>query len=168
MEAEIQSQETENLTLEDSQNSNLTAQSEEQSKEQETIEFLDKDEEKNDNETDTFLSNLILKLESDKIQNLFDSLVSSVVNKQARDTVLHLLFTKGIRVLRESGLLEGSPEKDTSFAIAIGKLPENERQVLFDSVCSSIENHKGRETVLHILFWKASKLVREFQNQKRK
>ncbi|TGM99722.1 hypothetical protein [Leptospira yasudae] len=140
----------------------------EENAETETPEYLKHDKEVNENEQDTFLSNLILKLEDSKVQNLFDSLVSSVVNKQSRDTVLHLLFTKGIRVLRESKLLQITQEEDTSFALLIGSLPESERQVLFDSVCSSIENHKGRETVLHILFWKASRLVREFQNQKRK
>ncbi|EQA55397.1 hypothetical protein [Leptospira kmetyi] len=154
MQTEEQFQENENIENENPECQTDTDQSEKRN---------NKSEEKNDNETDTYLSNLILKLDNDKIQNLFDSLVSSVVNKQSRDTVLHLLFTKGIRVLRESGFLESSSENDTSFALEIGKLPETERQILFDSVCSSIGDHKGRETVLHILFWKASKLVREFQ-----
>ncbi|PJZ51552.1 hypothetical protein CH380_19650 [Leptospira adleri] len=110
---------------------------------------------------DVILANLVLELSETDRQNLFDSLYSSVVNQQSRDTVLHILFWKGFRLLNASGLISGTPESETEFAEKVGKLSSQDRQVLYDSVCSSIENQRGRDTVLHVLFWKACKLIRE-------
>ncbi|RHX83304.1 hypothetical protein DLM78_22400 [Leptospira stimsonii] len=110
---------------------------------------------------DVILANLILELSEQDRQNLFDSLYSSVVNQQSRDTVLYILFWKGFRLLNASSLISGTPESETEFAEKIGNLSSQDRQVLYDSVCSSIENQRGRDTVLHVLFWKACKLIRE-------
>lgn len=115
----------------------------------------------NAEDEDVILANLVLELSEPDRQNLFDSLYSSVVNQQSRDTVLHILFWKGFRLLNASGLISGTPESETEFAEKVGKLSSQDRQVLYDSVCSSIENQRGRDTVLHVLFWKACKLIRE-------
>lgn len=115
----------------------------------------------NAEDEDVILANMVLELSEEDRQNLFDSLSSSVVNQQSRDTVLHILFWKGFRLLNASGLISGPPEIETEFAEKVGKLSSQDRQVLYDSVCSSIENQRGRDTVLHVLFWKACKLIRE-------
>lgn len=112
-------------------------------------------------EEETDLIREILSLDEKQKQTLYDSLHSSVINNQTRDTVLHLIFTKAVRLLRETGKIRAEETNDTEFAKRIGNLSSRDRQVLFDSVCSSVTNQNDKETVLHILFWKASKLLKD-------
>ncbi|EMN89452.1 hypothetical protein LEP1GSC108_0391 [Leptospira weilii str. UI 13098] len=127
----------------------------------EDIERNDLKEMESVEDEDVILANLVLELGPEDRQNLFDSLNSSVVNNQFRDTVLHILFWKGFRLLRIAGLVSGTEDSDTDFAEKIGKLSSQDKQVLYDSVCSSLDNQRSKDTVLHVLFWKACKLIRE-------
>nr|WP_306457459.1 hypothetical protein [Leptospira kmetyi] len=120
-----------------------------------------KQEETNEEKNSYEFSKAVLSLDEKSKQILFDSLCSAITNTNQRDSVLHLVFTKAKKILREKGTLEGSPETDTEFSNRVSNLSPQERQVLYDSVCSAIENQNERDTILHILFWKAEKLIAE-------
>ncbi|TGM06016.1 hypothetical protein EHQ76_06955 [Leptospira barantonii] len=118
-------------------------------------------EETNEEKNSYEFSKAVLSLDEKSKQILFDSLYSAISNTNQRDSVLHLVFTKAKKILRENGTLEGSPETDTEFSNLVSNLSSQVRQVLYDSVCSAIENQNERDTILHILFRKAEKLLAE-------
>ncbi|WP_061218290.1 hypothetical protein [Leptospira weilii] len=101
----------------------------------------------------------ILALDEKAKQTLFDSLISAISNSQNRDTILYLTFAKAYKILRETGIRFGTIETDTEFSNRVQSLSAQDRQVLFDSVISATFNQNSRDTILHILFWKAEKLL---------
>ncbi|WP_061221919.1 hypothetical protein [Leptospira weilii] len=103
----------------------------------------------------------ILALDEKAKQTLFDSLISAISNSQNRDTILYLTFAKAYKILRETGIRFGTIETDTEFSNRVQSLSAQDRQVLFDSVISATFNQNSRDTILHILFWKAEKLLTE-------
>ncbi|EMN89884.1 hypothetical protein [Leptospira weilii] len=103
----------------------------------------------------------ILALDEKAKQTLFDSLISAISNSQNRDTILYLTFAKAYKILRETGIRFGTIETDTEFSNRVQSLSAQDRQALFDSVISATFNQNSRDTILHILFWKAEKLLTE-------
>ncbi|MCG6170252.1 hypothetical protein [Leptospira sanjuanensis] len=102
----------------------------------------------------------VLSLPEKEKQTLFDSLYSSFVNGQPRDTVLFLTFTKAFKLLKSANLLK-EEQRENGLSERIQKLSSQERQILFDALSSAITNQNERDTVLHTLFWKAGKLLTE-------
>ncbi|EMJ64589.1 hypothetical protein [Leptospira sp. P2653] len=101
----------------------------------------------------------VLALDEKAKQTLFDSLISAISNSQNRDTILYLTFAKAYKILRETGIRFGTIETDTELSNRVQSLSAQDRQVLFDSVISATFNQNSRDTILHILFWKAEKLL---------
>ncbi|TGM04832.1 hypothetical protein EHQ76_07245 [Leptospira barantonii] len=110
-------------------------------------------------EEDQEISKAVVSLGEKIKQTLFDSLISSITNSGNRDTILYLTLTKAYKLLRENGKRSGTIESDSEFANRVFSLSSQERQILFDSVISSVQNQNSRDTVLHVLFWKAEKLL---------
>ncbi|EQA61435.1 hypothetical protein [Leptospira alexanderi] len=129
--------------------------------EKEKLEEISKQEAKKEDRQDLEITKEILGLDEKSKQTLFDSLISSISNSQNRDTILYLTFAKAYKILRETGIRFGTIETDTEFSNRVQSLSAQDRQVVFDSVISATFNQNSRDTILHILFWKAEKLLTE-------
>ncbi|WP_078125844.1 hypothetical protein [Leptospira alexanderi] len=129
--------------------------------EKEKLEEISKQEAKKEDRQDLEITKEILGLDEKSKQTLFDSLISSISNSQNRDTILYLTFVKAYKILRETGIRFGTIETDTEFSNRVQSLSAQDRQVVFDSVISATFNQNSRDTILHILFWKAEKLLTE-------
>ncbi|UPY81106.1 hypothetical protein FH581_023255 (plasmid) [Leptospira weilii] len=129
--------------------------------EKEKLEEISKQEIKKEDRQDLEITKEILALDEKAKQTLFDSLISAISNSQNRDTILYLTFAKAYKILRETGIRFGTIETDTEFSNRVQSLSAQDRQVLFDSVISATFNQNSRDTILHILFWKAEKLLTE-------
>lgn len=130
--------------------------------EKEKLEEISKQEIKKEDRQDLEtleITKEILALDEKAKQTLFDSLISAISNSQNRDTILYLTFAKAYKILRETRF--GTIETDTEFSNRVQSLSAQDRQALFDSVISATFNQNSRDTILHILFWKAEKLLTE-------